>query len=147
MSEKSYLSSLQYGYDFVVSTTQASINSGLLEYLNNNMQPVSYLCFLVDRNTGNPHGSISLEKLLVRTNGVNPFDIPAGTPWADDPRIRVLTEAGFPCGLKIQMGLPPGILPKDLPHPVVILGSSANNVQFTMYCSQFSVIQNSPPSG
>ncbi|KAK8219147.1 hypothetical protein M8818_000878 [Zalaria obscura] len=142
----SNLSSPKYGYDFVLSTTQASINSGLLEYLSQEGQPIAYICFLADKNTGNPTQQIALDDLLIQTKGVNPFDIPDGTAW-NDPRIQVLTKALFVCGVKIQMGLPPGVLPKDLPEPVVVLGNSANNVRFNMYCSQFSVIQNTPPSG
>ncbi|KAI0436150.1 hypothetical protein F4803DRAFT_557288 [Xylaria telfairii] len=79
------------------------------------------------------------------TNGVNPFDIPAGTPY-DDPRISPLTTALFNIGVKMQIGLPPGVLPRNLP-PMVTLGTSATDVGLNLYCSQFTVIQNSPPSG
>jgi hypothetical protein len=140
----SYLS--RYGYDFVVSTTQASINSGLLEYFSQGNQPVTYMCFLAsNKKTKTPPQQISLEDLMKKTGGINPFDIPDGTDY-DDDRITVLTRARFVCGFKMQIGLPPGFLPKDLP-PVVVLGNSANNVLFRMYCSQFSVVQNSPPDG
>ncbi|KAI1823536.1 hypothetical protein F4861DRAFT_549638 [Xylaria intraflava] len=141
----SYLSSQKYGYDFVVATTQASINSGLLTFLAEGGQPVVYLCFLVDPQTGNPNKQVSLEELIESTNGVNPFDIPAGTPY-DDPRIAPCTTALFNVGIKMQIGLPPGVLPKNLP-PMVTLGSSAYSVGVNLYCSQFTVIQNSPPSG
>ncbi|KAE8344589.1 hypothetical protein BDV24DRAFT_160329 [Aspergillus arachidicola] len=140
----SNLSDSRYGYDFVVATTQASINSTLLGYLRHNPQPENYLCFLANQN-GDPSSMISLEQLLALTDNVNPFDIPDGTA-CNDPRILALTRARFIIGNKIQMGLPPGILPRDLP-PVVTLGSSATNVRFRMFCSQFTVIQNTPPGG
>ncbi|KAL1954205.1 hypothetical protein VTO42DRAFT_1523 [Malbranchea cinnamomea] len=136
-SKSSYLSSVKYGYDFVVATTEASINSNLRQFLTEESQPVQYICFLADPQTGNPSTQISLEELLVRINGVNPFEIPANTP-DDDQRIGVLTEAFFVVRIKIQMGLlpppPPRVPPKDLP-PVVTLGGSATNVLFNLLCS------------
>lgn len=143
-SKQSFLSSPKYGYDFVVATTQASINSGLKEYINSVDQPETFLCFLAD-SKGNPTVELSLDELLAKTGGVNPFDIPDGTPY-NDPRITTLTQNMFVVGLKIKMGLPSQILPKDLPF-IVDLGNSANNVRFNLLCSEFQIIQNSPPSG
>lgn len=141
----SYLSNPKYGYDFVVATTQASINSGLAAFLAEGNQPITHLCFLVDTQSGNPQKIVSLDELFEATNGVNPFDIPAGTPY-DDPRIAPLTTALFCVGIKLQIGLPPGVLPKNLP-PIVTLGNCANNVEFNLFCSKFTVIQNQPPAG
>ncbi|KAK1464167.1 hypothetical protein CMEL01_12928 [Colletotrichum melonis] len=45
-ASNSNLTDLRYGYDFVVTTTQASINSGLLEYLWESNQPANYICFI-----------------------------------------------------------------------------------------------------
>lgn len=143
-ASQSNISSEKYGYDFVVATTQASINAGLKEYLHNADQPTTYICFLADKD-GNPTKQISLPELKKKTGGINPFEIPKGTDY-DDPRIKTLTENMFVVGLKLKMGLPPGILPKDLP-PIVNLGTSANNVRFNLLCSEFELIQNSPPSG
>ncbi|KAH8748597.1 hypothetical protein F5883DRAFT_436293 [Diaporthe sp. PMI_573] len=145
-ASKSFLSSGDLGYDVVVATTQASINSSLLEYLSGGKQPTTYICFLADPQTGLPSQLITLDDLLTKTNNVNPFDIPDGTAY-DDARITTLTKALFICGIKFQMGLPPGVLPKNLPAPVVQFGSSNYQVGFTMYCSQFSVVENSPLTG
>ncbi|KUJ14019.1 uncharacterized protein LY89DRAFT_784831 [Mollisia scopiformis] len=139
-------------YDFVVSTTQASISSGLFEYIHDTTQPITYLCFLVD-GTGNPTIQISLSDLLAVTGGVNPFDIEATTPY-NDPRIGKLTAARFNVGIKLQIGMPPGCMPpSSLPpgnvtilDPILTLGNSTNNVLFNMYCSELSVIQNTPGS-
>lgn len=144
-ADKSFLSSPKYGYDFVVATTQASINSGLKEYLDTIDQPTTSLCFLADPKTGNPTTQISLVDLKAKTGGIDPFQIPAGTKYSD-PRIAKLTEAKFVVGLKLKLGLPPGVLPKDMP-PIVDLGSSANNVRFNLFSSEFEIIENSPPSG
>ncbi|KAI9148396.1 hypothetical protein HJFPF1_12228 [Paramyrothecium foliicola] len=141
----SNLSAPKYGYDFVVSTTQASINSGLATFLAEGGQPVLYICFLVDPDTGNPTEAVSLDEVIKSSNGINPFDIPAGTDYTD-PRIDPLTTALFCIGIKIQIGLPPGVFPKDLP-PIVRLGASAYSVDFNLMCSQFTIIQNQPPAG
>jgi hypothetical protein len=138
------LSSSKYGYDYVVATTQASINAGLVQYLANASEPTSYLCFLADAN-GNPTKEISLEDLMSTSGGVNPFEIPDGTNY-DDPRIATLTKNLFVFGVQVKLGLPPGIMPTDLP-PIVNLGTSASAVTFNLLCSEFTVIQNSPPSG
>ncbi|KAH8428090.1 uncharacterized protein LDX57_005795 [Aspergillus melleus] len=141
-SQKSNLSSPRYGYDFVVSTTEASINSGLKAWLNESEQPVQYICFLAD-DQGNPTIQISLDDLLEKTGGINPFNIPTGTS-PKDPDVQKLTGVRFNVGIKIKMGLPSGILPKSLPA-VVSLGSHASNVVFRLLCSDFVIVQNTPP--
>lgn len=143
-SNQSNLSSEHYGYDFVVATTQASINSGLKEYLNASNQPETIICFLADIN-GLPTIQKTLSELKAETGGINPFDIPDGTT-DDDPRITTLTNKRFMVGLKIKMGLPPGVLPKDVPS-IVDLGASANNVSFNLFCSELVIIQNVPSGG
>ena len=141
----SHLSDPTYPYDFIVSTTQGSINSGLLSYLNKGNQPITYLCFLAD-SSGDPTTSIDLADLLNNTkgplypNGVNPFDLTNTIDYSDD-RFTTLTKARFVVGIKRQIGLPPGIPPNALPD-IVTLGSSADTVLFNMYCSQLQVIQN-----
>ncbi|OJI83232.1 hypothetical protein ASPTUDRAFT_76731 [Aspergillus tubingensis CBS 134.48] len=140
----SYLSDTsKYGYDFVVSTTQASINSGLLEYLDSDSLPEMYICYYADGNA-NVVGEISLDDVKEQS-GYNPFDIPDGTDY-DDPRITALTtKAKFIVGIRMKLGLPPDILPKDL-KPVVEFGSSINDITFHMFLRECDVIQNSPPS-
>ncbi|RFU80165.1 hypothetical protein TARUN_2052 [Trichoderma arundinaceum] len=137
----SFLSDPKYNYgcDFVVATTQASINSSLWEYLEEGSQPVQYLAFLSSPTTGNPTIETSLEDLLKKTGGVSPFDIPAGTPYTD-PRIKFLNKARFAIGIKIQMGIPPGCTPDDT--SIVRLGKDAKRVTFNMLCAQITVIQN-----
>ncbi|KAF7587421.1 hypothetical protein BBP40_007240 [Aspergillus hancockii] len=136
----SYLSDSRYGYDFVVATTQASINAGLWEFLSQATQPVEYISFLSDPKTGLPTMETTLEELLRKTGGVNPFDIPPSTPYTD-PRLKFINKARFAVGIKIQMGIPPGCSPSSSP-PIVNLGSDASKVILNMYCAQITVIQN-----
>lgn len=152
---QSNLSDPKYLYDFVVSTTQESINAGLVQYLHNTKgkQPLTYLCFLAD-NTGAPTIQKSLDEILQMSGGLNPFDIPDGTDYRD-PRINKLTEVRFVCGIQMQSGIPPGCVvnvPKkgpqvQLPEPIVTLGNTSDNVLFNMYCSSITVIKNNPPGG
>ncbi|KAI1118178.1 hypothetical protein F5Y14DRAFT_399421 [Nemania sp. NC0429] len=143
---RSHLSSPSYGYDFVVSTTQAAINKGLWQYLSSGKeQTVTQLCFLVNRDTGYPSEYISLEDLKKKTGGVNPFDIKPGTSY-NDPRITALTAALFSTGLQLKLGPPPGVSPDNLPG-IVSLAKGTKAVEFNMYFSEITVIQNNPPSG
>lgn len=82
---------------------------------------------------------------MAKTGGVNPFEIPDDTP-TNDPRIVKLTQNLFMAGIKVRIGMPPGMLPTDL-LPIVELGNSANNVTFRMYCAEFQVVQNVPGGG
>jgi hypothetical protein len=76
---QSNLSDRKYLYDFVVYTTQESINSLLVQYLPNTgkKQPVTFLCFLADEN-GDPTKQVTLDEILQKSRGINPFDIPPG---------------------------------------------------------------------
>ncbi|PYI06803.1 hypothetical protein BO78DRAFT_367819 [Aspergillus sclerotiicarbonarius CBS 121057] len=135
-SKSSYLSDPRCQCDFVVATTQASINSGLLEYLDEGTQPIQYLCFLED-DQGYPTEEIGLEELMKKSNGVNPFDIPKDVD-GKDPRLDELADAGFAVGVMIQIGMPWGHTPKTLP-PIVTL-NSADNVTFNLFCRQVKVV-------
>lgn len=143
-STKSFLSSPKYGYDFVVATTQASINSGLKEYLDTIDQPTTYLCFLVDED-GNPSKCVDLDILKTMTGGIDPFTVPDKTQY-NDPKIATLTQNRFAVGLKLKLGLPPNVPLEDLPL-IVDLGNAANNVIFNLFASEFQIVQNNPPSG
>jgi hypothetical protein len=151
----SHLADARYGYDLVVSTTQESINAGLLQYLQNTSatQPYHHLLFLAD-NKGTPSVRLTLAELLARTGNVNPFEIPSGTSTTD-PRIQKLYGVRFVCGIRLRTGVPPGLMQSvpgkgpqiKLPAPIVELGNSANNVSFNMYCSDVTVISFHPPGG
>lgn len=142
-SNESYLSNEKYGYDFVVATTQASINAGLKEYLTNIAQPETKLGFLADEK-GNPTIQANLEQIIKET-GVDPFSIPNGTD-TNDPRIQKLGAKRLQVALKMKLGLPEHIMPRHLP-PIIDLESSANNVLFNLMCSELVIIQYTPGGG
>ncbi|RGP71218.1 hypothetical protein FLONG3_7168 [Fusarium longipes] len=134
-----------YGYDFVVATTQASMNADMKAYISNSPLIFGYYCFLADPVTNDPTVPIALEDLVGKTGGVNPFNIPAGTPPTDS-RVQALTNLRFAVGIKICVGLPDDIPPMDLPE-ILELGDSVDQVTFRIFCTQSVVIQNTKPGG
>lgn len=140
-ASKSNLSSESYGYDFVVATTQESINATMLEYLSGISSPTIEQYYLLgDKGENEP---ISKEDLLKITNGIDPFDIPADT-LLTDKRLVGLFNANFAGGFKAKIGLPLGYFPhvKDGPTlpPIVDLSEGIATVGFTLMCSEFQII-------
>ncbi len=133
----SFLSSARYGYDFVVATTQQSINATMKEYLDVVGQPEVIQCWLMDDN-GNPQ-AIDYNDLLKQSGNVDPFSIPDNA-GADDSRVKALSDLGFWYGFKASVGNPPGYAPDAIPD-IVTLGTDTSAVRFSMMCSEFRVVQ------
>ncbi|KAI1313281.1 hypothetical protein F5Y03DRAFT_406560 [Xylaria venustula] len=131
----SHLSLDTYRYDFVISTTQASINSNLWQYLALGTQPVQYFCYN-EGETG--YEQVDYDE-VVKTTGVDPFTLGAN-PDVNGTPVKNLWNSGFAVGIKIQMGLPRGLDPKTVAakYPIVVLEDGATNVTFNMYCKQLS---------
>ncbi|KAF5127094.1 hypothetical protein E5D57_008022 [Metarhizium anisopliae] len=142
-AEQSRLSRATDGYDFVVATTQASLNSGLKEFLDKTDQPTTHACLIMNSQGTGLGEALTLDALLQRTDGVNPFTIPHGTS-PTDPRIQKLIGARFAVGLQFQIGLPGP--PMSLPD-VIVLENAATNVIFRLMCSKFAIVVNTPPGG
>ncbi|KAF5687862.1 hypothetical protein FDENT_5152 [Fusarium denticulatum] len=134
----------KYGYDFVVATTQGSIDADMKAYLGDCTFPDNYFCFLADAENADAVVPISLQDLLIKTGGINPFEIPNGAPTTD-PRIQALSKARFEVGIRMNMGLPEEIPPKSLP-PIIQLGDSPTTVTFNVIWSKARIIQNTVPS-
>lgn len=143
-ANQSDLSSPKYGYDFVVATTQASINATLKEFLAGLTEPVVTVCYVAD-DQGNPV-EIPYDQLKKNANGSDPFTIPADTNAAADPDVHNLLRARFMMGFRAQLGLPPGLLPDQIPD-IVTLGSDTAQVLYNLLCSQFTVVQLTPGGG
>ncbi|MTK52213.1 hypothetical protein [Paludibacter sp.] len=148
-ASNSNLSSSKYGYDFVVATTQASINATMDEYLSGISSPEVIMCYIIDDN-GNPQ-EIAYDDLLKQTNGTDPFNVPDQTPTSDQ-RIKNLSNAWFMYAFKASIGLPPGYAPltpsgSALPN-IVTLGANTASVTFSLMCSEFQVVEaNYGPKG
>ncbi|GAA1364348.1 hypothetical protein [Streptomyces beijiangensis] len=143
-AQKSNLSSPKYGYDFVVATTQASINATMKAFLSGLTQPVVTVCYVADFQ-GNPV-LIDYDQLKKNAHGSDPFTIPANADPNTSQDLRNLVEARFMMGFRAQIGLPPGLAPGSIPD-IVTLGSNTASVTYNLLCSKFSVVKLTPGGG
>lgn len=134
----SNLSDVRYGYDFVVSTTQGSINATMLDFLSNISEPVTDVCFITDDD--DKLKQVNYKEFREQVGGIDLFsDIPDGTTDSD-PRVKALWDAGFTAGFRAQLGVPPVSDATTIPD-MVILGADASQIHFNMLCSQFIVAE------
>ena len=139
----SNISAPQYGYDFVVATTQASINTTMKKFLSTLSEPLVTMCYVAD-DSGNPFYK-DFDELLKATNGIDPFTVPANiSPTSND--INMLTQARFMGGFRAKLGLPNMTDPSKLPD-IVTLGVDTASVTFNMLCSDFTAVQLTPGGG
>ncbi|KAI9654192.1 MAG: hypothetical protein M1821_006720 [Bathelium mastoideum] len=141
----SQLSSTRYGYDFVVSTTQQSINATMKRYLDGLSSPLLTVCFVADVN--GVAQAIDYEELKKKANGSDPFAIPGGVDPSTSAEIERLMAARFMGGFRAKVGLPDGVDLADLPDIVSFDSGSIAKVGFSMYCSEFDLVQLSPGGG
>ncbi|KAJ6001626.1 gamma-glutamyltranspeptidase periplasmic precursor [Penicillium canescens] len=135
--EKSHLSGREGGYDFVIATTQSSVNAGLKEFLDKVDQPTTTFC-IIQNSRGEIAEAITLDELKERSNGVDPFAIKDGTDVADE-RIQTLAQVCFAGGFRFQQGIPNSVMPKDAPD-VVELGDDVTKVKFRLMCREFEIV-------
>lgn len=140
----SHLSDSKYGYDFVVATTQASINATMKEYLSSLQDNEVKICYVADQE-GAPQ-AIDYDQLLTNAHGSDPFSIPASADATTNSNILNLYGARFMFGFKAQIGVPSGIAPQDIPD-IVGLGQGTASVLFNLMCSEFQIVQYTPASG
>lgn len=143
-ASQSQLSAARYGYDFVVATTQASINATMKQFLSALTEPVVTLCYCAD-NAGNPV-PLPYDELVKKANGSDPFAVPANADPTSNSDLKNLVGARFMMGFRAQIGLPPGLAPTAIPD-IVKLGADTSAVTFNLLCSQFTVVELEPGSG
>ena len=140
-ASQSNLSSTRYNYDFVVATTQASINATMKLFLSGLTEPVVTVCYVAD-SAGRPVEA-DFDDLVKSANGANPFNVPANADPTTDHDLQNLFGARFMMGFRAQIGLPPGLLPGQVPD-IVTLGSDTSAVGYNLLCSQFQVVELTP---
>ncbi|MFI8997369.1 hypothetical protein [Streptomyces sp. NPDC053542] len=143
-ASSSDLSSVKYGYDFVVATTQASINATMKLFLSGLTEPEVTVCYIAD-DQGKPV-EIDYDQLKKLANGSDPFAVAATADPTTDPDLRNLINARFMMGFRAQIGLPPGIAPDKVPD-IVTLGSDTSSVVYNLLCSEFTVVELNPGGG
>jgi len=141
-SVNSNLSSSQYGYDFVVATTQASINATMDEYISGLESPVVTMCYVMDQ-AGNPQ-VIDYATLITQAKGTDPFSVANGASLTSE-EVQNLSGVYFMYAFKAQIGLPPGYAPLTQGGPalptIVTLGSNTASVTYNLMCSEFTVVE------
>lgn len=138
-TNQSNLSSAQFGYDFVVATTQAAINATMLEFLNETTMPLITMYYNQD-DKGNPV-LVDRVTLLSQTNGTDPLLVQnwsSSSPMTDD--IKNLSNSDFWYAFQARIGMPPGFLPSNLPD-IVTLEAGSQSVNFSLLCSEFTVVE------
>lgn len=134
---QSNLSGAAYGYDFVVATTQESINATMKAYLAGLNAPEVIQCYIYNQN--NQPQLIDYNTLLQQAGITDLFGIPNGTSAQDD-RLVKLANVGFAYAFKAAIGLPAGYAPTAIPD-VVTLNPSTSTVVFNLMCSTFTVVE------
>jgi hypothetical protein len=132
------LTNPKYGYDFVVATTQASINAILLQYLASVTEPTVTACYVWDseKEMAVP---IDYNTLMQEANGTDPFSVPDGSDPNTDQDLINLKAVKFIGAFRATMGIPAGVAPEDLPD-LVTLGADTSMVIFNLLCSAFNVV-------
>jgi hypothetical protein len=120
------------GFDYVVAVTQDSINGTLEEYLYGGL-PEAILCYVYDAEN-NPV-AIDYATFVRQANNTDPFSVPDGTA-SSDLRVQALNNASFAFAIRAKLGLPPGVLPANIP-PIVVLKPGQSNVTYTLMFSEF----------
>jgi hypothetical protein len=120
------------GFDYVVAVTEDSVNSTLEEYLFGGLPQVN-LCYVYD--TSNNPVPIDYATFVASANNTDPFSVPNATP-STDPRVQNLSNANFAFAIRAKLGLPPGVLPANLPS-IVTLKPGQSDVSYTLMFSEF----------
>ncbi|GAA4333196.1 hypothetical protein [Flaviaesturariibacter amylovorans] len=136
---QSNLSDARYGYDFVVATTQKSINATLKEYLYTTKFPVVRMYWNQDAD-GNPV-PVSYEDLMKQTSNTDPLKVPswnAAQPMTED--LTNINNSNFYFAFEAAIGIPSGMAPEDINFDVVTLQPDSNSVVFRLSCATFTIV-------
>ena len=133
--------------DLVVAITEASIDSALRASLLRTSAGLEVMCFIGHEEPGDPSAFIQRLDLVGRCLGNDPFGIPDGTPYNDE-RIHLFNLSNFSMAFSINLGMPNGVKPRDLPQPILQLnkGDDGYDGTYNMYCSQFTIVWNEQPN-
>jgi hypothetical protein len=143
---ESNLSDGKYGYDMVVSTTQASINATMKMYLNKNQgkEFIKAYVYNPDAKEGEKDYKEVEFSTLTEALGFDPFSVPKGTPFSDD-KIKKMLDQKFMFAFKTKLGLPdPSKFPVGSLPPVVEFNRGSSMVSYNLFCEEFQIIDLQP---
>lgn len=138
-ADQSYLTHPRYGYDFVVATTQTSINATLKKYLDGLSQAETYICFTYDK-ANKRNVQVTFDELKKLTNGTDPFLLPANTDTSGSDILN-LSKAKFVAGIKITLGLPTNFDDPSVLPPIVELKEGTSGVIYNMLCANIQICE------
>lgn len=135
-TSQSNLSLPKYGYDMVVSVTQASINATMKEFLDKFNGHQFIMCYKDDDDNENivPIDYEALKNEL----GADPFDIPNGETQ-DNSLVQKLDDLGFVFAFRATMGLPLEFDLDEIPN-VITLDKGNAMVTYKLVCKEFEIL-------
>jgi len=135
----SNISAPKYGYDFVVATTQESINVTMKDFLDRQtFTPTEMYYVYNDRDE-----AIEIPKadLLKLTKGTDPLTVPAfGGTGAKSQDLVNLDDALFAYAFKATAGIPEDMPLLSIPD-LVTLRPGAQQVEYKMICKEFQIVE------
>lgn len=141
-AQKSNLSAAAYGYDFVLATTQKSINATMKMYLKGMSSTPTKVYYINEVDEDTLKVSIrqaSREELLKLTNNFDPLSL-SESITSKDPRSQQIANSGFAAAFEVQFGIPPQYQDPACIPDIIKLSADTKNVDFTMLCQTFKVV-------
>lgn len=137
-AKQSNLSDSHYGYDFVVATTQQSINATLKTYLYYTNFPKVRMYWNQDAE-GRPV-PVSYEELMKQTNNTDPLSLSAwknGEPKSQS--IQNVENSNFYFCFEASIGIPANVTPNQIPD-IVTLQPGSQAVSFRLMTANFKIV-------
>lgn len=136
-AKDSFLSASDFGYGFVVATTERSINATILNFLATLQQPPATICFVLD--DADRCVPMDLETFKLRSRGTNPFEL--GTALApNSPDFRNLMDARFFMGFSARPGVPPISAMTKTPYAFQLDTKGGAHAVLSLLCSELLAV-------
>jgi hypothetical protein len=144
-----------YNYDFVLATTQKSINATMKQYLDGIKEKLESTALYARDPTSQDRAKKTTAALITATDlnnrinaafpgkfpkGIDPLSIPAEAE-GEDSRIKALRKVGFKYGFRIVAGIPDHYESKAEIPDLVTLSKGASAVSYRMLCKDFDIVE------
>jgi hypothetical protein len=149
-ASNSNLSSAGYNYDLVSALSQDALNNSLKALLGNlgskGIPPITaYYVKQTDPVTGTTTVRLlTPDEVQTLTNGYDVFSIPNNTTNQNSEYANVivnLATAGFAYAFEVTVGLPPEIMPYNLPDILILNQGNSQTVTYHSYYQTFKIVE------
>jgi hypothetical protein len=149
-ASNSNLSSAGYNYDLVSALSQDALNNSLKALLGNlgnkGIPPITaYYVKQTDPVTGTTTVRLlTPDEVQTLTNGYDVFSIPNNTTNQNSEYANVivnLATAGFAYAFEVTIGLPPEIMPYNLPDILILNQGNSQTVTYHSYYQTFKIVE------